>query len=295
MSDLVLPLICAVAGVLIAAPLHLIYNRLPEPWLQDYDYDPADPGTRPAKRMKFVPHSSILIPVFAALFFLGAYLNPAFFENKQVFRILLILLPAAPFALIVMSDKLNRIIPDQLVLFAGALSVFGFLSDAFYGSLWFPGKPFWFAFANRIIGAVVGAGLLWLIGFVGSVLSKREAMGQGDIKFICACGLLSGAYGLIFVFFFAFIIGGIAAVPLLIRKRIRLAREERRIRESSNPAKERRRLEREKEAITFADDPDYIAFGPFLALGSACFLLFETPVHTYFESIIKPSLELIFG
>lgn len=295
MSDVILPLIFAATGALIAAPLHLIYNRLPEPWLQDYDYNPEDSGARPAKRMKFIPHSLILIPVIALLFFLGAYLNPLFFEKRQIFYILLMFFPVAPCALIVMSDKLNRIIPDQLVVFAGAISVFGFISDAVYGSLWFPGKPFYFAVLNRILGAVIGAGLLWGIGFIGSLLSKQEAMGQGDVKFIFACGLLSGAYGLIFVFFFAFIIGGVAAVPLLVRKRMRIAREEKSIRESSNPAKARRRLEREKEAIPFSEDPDYIAFGPFLALGTVCFLLFETPVCTYFTDIIRPSLALVFG
>jgi len=295
MSELILPLIFAAAGALIAAPLHLIYNRLPESWLQDYDYDPQDSGARPAKRMKLIPHSLILIPVIALLFFFGAYLNPLFFENKQIFRILLMFFPVAPFALIVMSDKLNRIIPDQLVLFAGAISIFGFLSDGLYGSLWFPGKPLYFALLNRVLGAVIGAGLLWGIGFIGSIISKQEAMGQGDVKFIFACGLLSGAYGLIFVFFFAFIIGGVAAVPLLVRKRMRISREEKSIRESSNPAKARRRLEKEKEAIPFSEDPDYIAFGPFLALGAVCFLLFETPVCAYFTDIIRPSLELVFG
>lgn len=295
MPDIALPLILAATGALIAAPLHLIYNRLPETWLQDYDYDPQNSGARPAKRMKFIPHTLILIPVIALLFFLGAYLNPLFFENKQIFRILLMFFPIAPFALIVMSDKLNRIIPDQLVIFAGAISVFGFLSDVLYGSLWFPDKPFYYALLNRVIGAVIGAGLLWGIGFIGAVISKQEAMGQGDVKFIFACGLLAGTYGLIFVFFFAFIIGGVAAVPLLVRKRMRLAREEKSIRESSNPAKARRRLEREKEAIPFSEDPDYIAFGPFLALGTVCFLLFETPVYAYFADMIKPSLELMFG
>jgi len=233
--------------------------------------------------------------VIALLFFLGAYLNPLFFDNKQIFRILLMFFPIAPFALIVMSDKLNRIIPDQLVILAGAISIFGFLSDGLYGSLWFSGKPFYFALINRVLGAVVGAGLLWGIGFIGSIISKQEAMGQGDVKFIFACGLLSGAYGLIFVFFFAFVIGGVAAFPLLIRKRMRLAREEKSIRESSNPAKARRRLEKEKEAIPFSEDPDYIAFGPFLALGAVCFLLFETPVCAYFTDIVRPSLELVFG
>jgi prepilin signal peptidase PulO-like enzyme (type II secretory pathway) len=285
----------AAVGVLLSAPLHLIYNILPESWLQDYDFDPDSEDVRAARRMRFFPHSLILIPVIAALFFLGAYLNPSFFENRQVFFILLMFLPIFPFSLIVMSDKLNRIIPDQIVVFAGLLSVFGFVSDVLYKSMWFSEEsPFYYAIINRILGALIGAGLLWLIGFLGSILTQKEAMGQGDIKFIFVCGLLSGAYGLIFVFFFSFIIGGIVAVPLLIRKRIRISRADQMIRESNNPAKTRKNLAREKQQIHFADDPDYIAFGPFLALGTACFLIFETLVHSYFTGTILVSLEYLF-
>lgn len=295
MSELTLPLIMAAVGILLSAPLHLVYNLLPESWLQDYDYDPEAEDIRPAKRMRFIPHSLILIPVNAALFFLGAYLNPSFFENHQVFFILLMFLPILPFSLIVMSDKLNRIIPDHIVVFAGLLSIFGFVSDVLYKSMWFSEEsPFYYAIINRILGALIGAGLLWLIGFLASMITQKEAMGQGDIKFIFVCGLLAGAYGLIFVFFFSFVIGGIAAVPLLIRKRIRIAREEKLIRESKNPAKARRKLTREKQLIHFADDPDYIAFGPFLALGTACFLIFETLVHSYFTETILVSLEYWF-
>lgn len=295
MTSFILPLVCAAGGALIGAACMPVFNRLPEHWLQDYDYDPTAENARPARRIKFTPHSLILISVTALLFFFGAYVNPAFFERSDVFRILLMFLPALPLAIVVMSDHLNRIIPDHVVVFAGLLSVFGFIADYMYGSLWFAeGTPFWHLILNRVLGGIIGAALLLLIGWLGAVISRREAMGHGDVKFILACGFLSGTYGLIFVIFFAFLIGGVAAVPLLVKKRMRIARENREIRESSDPERTRRVMERKRKEIRFVDDPDYIAFGPFLAVGTLVFLIFETPIYRYYSERIITALEYIF-
>lgn len=141
---------------------------------------------------------------------------------------------------------------------------------------------------------MIGAGLLWGIGIIGSWISGQESMGFGDIKLIFACGLLSGAYGLIFVFFFAFILGGVVAFPLYISKRKRIRAEEKTIRQSRDPVGKRREIEKKKEAVHFSDDPDYIAFGPFLALGTTVFLIFETPVREFFVSYILTSAGLLF-
>ncbi len=295
MASFFLPVLFAACGALVGAACTPVFNRLPEKWLQDYDYDPTAENARPARRMKFNPHSLILIPVTALLFFFGAYVNPSFFGRPDVFRILLMFLPALPLAIVVMSDHLNRIIPDHVVVFTGLLSVFGFIADYIYGNLWFPdGTAFWKLILNRVLGGIVGAAFLLLIGWLGSVISKREAMGHGDVKFILACGFLSGTYGLVFVVFFAFLIGGVAAVPLLVRKRIRIARENKEIRESRNPERARRILERKRREVSFADDPDYIAFGPFLAVGTLVFLIFETPVYRYYSENILVAMEYIF-
>lgn len=295
MTPFSIALLCAAFGALLAATCQPIYNRLPEPWLQDYDYDPSSESARPARRMNFLPHSAVLIPVTSVLFFFGAYLNPDYFDRPEIFRILLMFLPVVPFSIVVMSDFLNRIIPDHVVVIAAILSVSGFLADLSNRGLWFPADaPYWHLILNRLLGGVIGAALLLLIGFIGSLISRKEAMGHGDVKFIFACGLLAGAYGLLFALFFAFLLGGAAAVPLLIRKRIRIARENREVRMSKNPARARRILERKRKEISFADDPDYIAFGPFLALGTMCFLLFETPIYRYYSEKILVAAELLF-
>ena len=67
----------------------------------------------------------------------------------------------------------------------------------------------------------------------------------------------------------------IFAVPLIIRKRKRIAAEKKRIAEAEDPRAEKLKLQREKAKIHFAEDPDYMAFGPFLALGCAVFAIME--------------------
>lgn len=282
-------------GAALALPLQYIYNTLPESWLQDYDYDPNSPNARPAKRMNFIPHTLFVMISMMLLFFAALYMNKSFVTQKSIFHVLLMLVPLLPFSLIVVSDKLNRIIPDQLAAAVALCSVFGFLADGLEGSFWIaPGSLWYFNFLNRILGAVIGAGLLWGIGIAGSWISGQESMGFGDIKLLFACGLLSGAFGLIFVFFFAFILGGIFAVPLYISKRRRIRAEENVIRASKDPARKRREIEKRNLAVHFAEDPDYIAFGPFLALGTVIFLIFETPLYQFYIQNILASAAMLF-
>ena len=290
-----LPLFGALLGAALALPLQYIYNIFPEAWLQDYDFNPKAKDVRLARRMVFLPHTLFLMVSLLILFFTAFYLNKSFVLNRDVFHILLILAPLLPFALIVISDKLNRIIPDQLVAAVALCAVFGFLADALEGSFWISSESAWYWNPlNRILGAFIGAGLLWGIGIIGSWISGQESMGFGDIKLIFVCGLLSGAYGLVFVIFFSFILGGIFAVPLYISKRKRIHAEEKEIFESKDPVRKRKEIEKQKASIHFSDDPDYIAFGPFLALGTAVFLIFETPVYHFFAANILTAAGYLF-
>lgn len=282
-----LPLIGAVLGAALALPLQYVYNVFPEVWLQDYDFNPKAKDVRLARRMKFLPHTLFVMVSLMLLFFAAFYLNKSFLLDRDVFHILLMLTPLLPFALIVVSDKLNRIIPDQLVIAVALCAVYGFLADCLEGSFWISSQSAWYVNPlNRILGAFIGAGLLWGIGIIGSWISGQESMGFGDIKLIFVCGLLSGAYGLVFVIFFSFILGGIFAVPLYIAKRRRIRAEEKEIFESKDPVRKRKEIEKRKDSVHFSDDPDYIAFGPFLALGTAVFLIFETPVYHFFVTSI---------
>lgn len=268
-------LILALIAAVMAIPAFFIFNKMPEAWLQDYDFDPKAENVRWAKRLKPF-HIGIFAVIYAIVVFLSAYIYPDFLNFNNWVRVLALLISFPAFTIIIMSDTLNRIIPDHMIVLNIAFSVLYFICDFAVGNIWIDaGKPWYYFILNRVIAAIAGSGLLLLVGLISSAIAKTEAMGMGDVKLLFLCGLLSGLKGLIFVIFIAFVSAAVVAVPMLIRKRRRIAAEEKAIRESPDPAKARKILAKKKREMHFADDPDYLAFGPFLVLGTVIFLLYE--------------------
>ncbi len=283
-QTIVLTLIAAIMAV----PAFFMFNKMPEAWLQDYDFDPKAENVRWAKRLKPY-HIAIFAVIYAVLVFISAAMYPTFLSFDHCLRVIALLVSFPGFTIIIMSDTLNRIIPDHIIVLNIILSLLYFVSDFTDGNIWIgDGKPWYYFILNRVIAALVGSGVLLLIGIISSAVAKTEAMGMGDVKLLFLCGLLSGLKGLLFVIFIAFVTAGVVAVPMLIRKRMRIAAEERAIRESPDPAKARKILLKKKREMHFADDPDYLAFGPFLVLGTVLFLLYEPYFLELFNRYFGP-------
>lgn len=276
-----------------AVPAYFMYNKMPEAWLQDYDFDPHAENVRLAKRLKPF-HIALFAVIYAALVFTGSYIYPDFLSTDNLVRVIGLLLLFPGFTIIIMSDALNRIIPDHIIVLNAIIGILYFVCDFVCGNIWIDaGKPWYHFVLNRVFAAILGAGILFLIGWISSVIAKQEAMGLGDVKLLLLCGMLSGLKGLIFVFFISFVAGGIVAIPLFIRKRIRLAKEEKAIRESPNPAKARKIAAKKKMEQDFADNPDVLSFGPFLVLGTGLFLVFEPLFLEIFNWYFGPILGAI--
>lgn len=270
-QTIVLTLIAA----FMAVPAFFMFNKMPEAWLQDYDFDPKADNVRWAKRLKTY-HIAIFAVIYAILFFFSNAIYPDFLYSGNWIRVTALLLLLPGFTVIIMSDSLNRIIPDQIVILSIAIGLLYFVSDFVEGNIWIASDKAWYYFVlNRVIAALIGSGILLLVGVISSAIAKAEAMGMGDVKLLFLCGLLSGLKGLIFVVCISFVTAGVVAVPMVIKKRIRIAKEEKEIRESPDPAKARKILIKKKREMHFADDPDYLAFGPFLVFGTVLFLLYE--------------------
>ena len=283
-QTIVLTLIAAIMAV----PAFFMFNKMPEAWLQDYDFDPKAENVRWAKRLKPY-HIAIFAVIYAVLVFISAAMYPTVLSFDHCLRVIALLVSFPGFTIIIMSDTLNRIIPDHIIVLNIILSLLYFVSDFTDGNIWIgDGKPWYYFILNRVIAALVGSGVLLLIGIISSAVAKTEAMGMGDVKLLFLCGLLSGLKGLLFVIFIAFVTAGVVAVPMLIRKRMRIAAEERAIRESPDPAKARKILLKKKREMHFADDPDYLAFGPFLVLGTVLFLLYEPYFLELFNRYFGP-------
>jgi leader peptidase (prepilin peptidase) / N-methyltransferase len=111
---------------------------------------------------------------------------------------LLLLIP------ITIIDFKHYIIPDSLTL--------PFLCIGF-GISFFPGSA---TPLDTILGVLAGGGSLYAIGWIGSVLLKKEAMGGGDIKLMGAAGALFGAQNALLGIVFGAALGSIFGITVML-------------------------------------------------------------------------------
>ena len=273
--------LCIAGAIVLGAGFGLLitwlFGKFPEKWLQDYDVKETDPDYRISKRMRWVPEG-VLACIICAICYVVAiiFCGNSYITTFKPLHLLVIVLLIPDLILVMMSDKLNRIIPDQFSVYIAAVGVLSIVSDLTEGSIWFSADAKWYMpLLNKIIASVVGGGVVWLIGIVSITFFGKESIGMGDMRLLFATGLITGCYGIIVLIYVAIFTALIWAIPLLIRKRKRIRAEEAMIKASDDPRKARLMLQREKAKIHFAEDPDYMAFGPFLALGCGVFAIME--------------------
>ena len=180
----VLSIVC---GVLWGLCITFLFGKFPESWLQDYDYDVNAKNFRLSKRMKIVPHGIISCIGLALSYCLSVFFAAEYFIAPHYWRIAVIFLLMPVLFLILMSDKLNRIIPDQFSIFILIIGIISAVGDYTDGTIWFSAEAKWFfPILNRVIAAIVGGGFLWLVGFLSMTFAGKEGMGQGDMKLMFA-------------------------------------------------------------------------------------------------------------
>lgn len=108
------------------------------------------------------------------------------------------------------TDARTYIIPDEFTL--GGLVV-GLLFAALNGVT---------PVLHAVLGAAVGFGLLWGVGFVGTWAFKEEAMGGGDIKMMAMVGAFVGWQGVLLTVFLGALAGTLVYLPLTLMGRKKL-------------------------------------------------------------------------
>jgi leader peptidase (prepilin peptidase) / N-methyltransferase len=98
---------------------------------------------------------------------------------------------------------------------------------------------------QSLLGSCAGWMSLYLVGLIGTVAFRRNAMGFGDVKFLAPIGAMVGPVGVLYTFFIAAVLGSLVGIPL------KLARS------------------RQRE----------IPFGPYLALAALITLVAGPAVH----------------
>jgi leader peptidase (prepilin peptidase) / N-methyltransferase len=111
---------------------------------------------------------------------------------------------------IAMTDAREYIIPDEFTWGGLVLGLLFSLSNG------------WPGLGGAAVGAVVGFGVLWLVGTVGSWVFKEDAMGGGDIKMMAMVGAFLGWQGVLVTIFLGAFLGSLVFVPLLLTGHKRL-------------------------------------------------------------------------
>lgn len=127
---------------------------------------------------------------------------------------------------------------------------------------------------RAIIGALVGAGLVYWIAVLGEIVFRKPAMGEGDVKFVGFIGAFCGWQGAVFAMFGGALIGSIILLPYLLLARLF---------GGPTPSTEVEGETDEADADQFGAQ---VPFGPMLALaGLIYFLGFHRFVDAYFAEV----------
>ena len=60
---------------------------------------------------------------------------------------------------------------------------------------------------------------LYVVGLLGTMAFRRNAMGFGDVKFLAPLGAVIGPTGVLYTFFLASVIGALVGLPQRLLKR----------------------------------------------------------------------------
>ena len=115
---------------------------------------------------------------------------------------------------VVFVDIEHQEIPDVISIpgvFAGMIMITAFKID--------PSQEYIKAFLNSFLGAIVGGGSMFLMGYIGEIVFKKEALGGGDVKLMAMIGAFIGWKLVLVTFFLAPLFGAGVGIFMKIRFR----------------------------------------------------------------------------
>ncbi len=118
-------------------------------------------------------------------------------------------------------DLDHMIIPDRFSI--GGMVIGVLLSICFPALHGIEGLPIISNIQSGItamIGALVGAGLVYWIAVLGEVIFRKPAMGEGDVKFAGFIGAFCGWQGAVFAMFGGALLGTVILIPCLLIGRL---------------------------------------------------------------------------
>lgn len=199
--------------------LYRLYNRMPPAWFMEHpgnmDPDDGTRGAQPSYRIRKFPDSVVFC--FSIIFISFIF----FIQYGYSLLLICNLVPLVFLAMIFVADIKTGIIPDQFVTGLIFSSLFWIFYDI--SILMAEHQPLYLSITGRIPAAVCGGAIFFLIGRMGSMMFKQEAIGMGDVKLISACGLIVDFAGVFWVIMLSFLLAFIPALLGIIFKKRRAA------------------------------------------------------------------------
>ena len=151
-----------------------------------------------------------LVELICGLLFLSAALYTFSLSAVFISIFLLILL------IITAIDIKTQEISDKILIFLGITGLLWILGGQIAPQV-FPQAPIW---QDALFGVLAGGLPLIIIDRICILILKKDGFGYGDSKLMAAAGLFLGWQIILLAFLFAFALGALFAIPLIIFKKV---------------------------------------------------------------------------
>ena len=112
---------------------------------------------------------------------------------------------------VAMTDAKHYLIPDGFTLFGLVFSLATAVIAFFYGETQVFASPY-----DALVGACTGAGMIAIVGWLGEVVTKREAMGLGDVTLMAFVGAAVGPTRALMTIFLGATLGAISFAGVVL-------------------------------------------------------------------------------
>ena len=205
------------------------------------------------------------VELLTGLLFVGCYLAFGLTIDALKWAIF-----AALLVVLTITDLRERILPDEVNFFGlGVGLLLSFFTKPTDGTaLWLSNRWFEFpppqpvlSFADAVLGAIVGSGLLWVVAEGYFRLRGREGMGLGDVKMMAAVGAFLGLKRTLMTILAGSLLGSVIGILLI--------------------------------AISKKGRDYELPFGTFLGAGALLVVFFGTPALRWYQSLLAVSIWVI--